>query len=100
MCNRNLKKELSPIYPGDTINVSIHFIDDNGNEALFDSTARFEAGLVSGCESVLVLNCNGEMKKYFEEIREPIRLVILDSIPWDVDNKIQLHVGYLPEEEE
>jgi len=95
-----IRLEKSEIYPGDTINVSIHYIDDTGKELSFDSTARFEAGLVSGCESALVLNNKGEMKKYFEEICEPIRLVILDSVPWDVDNNIQLHIGYLPKDDE
>ncbi|HSD63118.1 MAG TPA: hypothetical protein VLB50_04940 [Ignavibacteriaceae bacterium] len=87
----------SHLYPGDTVDVYVAYSDENGNIQHFSNNAIFEAGLLSGCNSAKIMNEKGELKNFFDEIKQPIRLVI--TFPYDSeDSQINLGVGYKKEE--
>jgi len=87
----------STVYPGDTLDVSVAYIDSNGVKRKFNENTFFEAGLTSGCGTAIILSKDGEQKKYFRRIQAPIKLVILDYNDDDSnDNNIWIRVGINP----
>jgi len=88
------------VYPGDTINVILSYKDIDGNLKKYNDNAVFEAGLISGCGAARVLNSDGELKKFFHRIQQPIKIVILDyeATDWD-DTNVNLLVGLISDGE-
>ena len=85
--------------PGDTISVLLSYIDENGNQNLFNQNDKFEIGIVDGCDCADILSSDGEKKKLFNEIQQPIKIVIDNSIPGNSAN-LRIRVGYIPNVDE
>ena len=105
-CPREEKKDImikigdgKDINPGDTINVYVAYLDEQGDIRNFSNNAIFEAGLISGCNSAKIMNEKGELKDFFDEIKQPIKLVIPLQYDFD-DSQVDLRIGYLKEEGE
>lgn len=72
----SIKIDRRNAYPGDTVNVIVSRIDENGNESFFPDSTIFEVGILTGCELGYFLNSEGEQDNYFSRIKQPIRLVV------------------------
>lgn len=84
------------INDGDTLSAYIYHTDKNGNCVRFADTTRFEAGIMIGCNFADILGPNGQLKKYFYDIRQPIRVVAMDPIP-DGETNLRIRVGLIPD---
>lgn len=85
--------------PGDTISVLLSYIDENGNNNLFNKNDKFEVGIMDGCDCANILSRDGEKKKLFNEIQQPIRIVFDNTIPGNSVN-LRIRVGYIPKVDE
>lgn len=91
-----VKFDKNSINDGDTLSAYIYHTDKNGNCVRFADTTRFEAGIMIGCNFADILGPNGQLKKYFNNIRQPIKIVAMDPIPKGETN-LRLRVGLIPD---
>lgn len=86
------KQNLSP---GDTANVYIKKVDENGVETNFADTTHFEVGIKEGCSIGEILTADSRKGLYFYGLQKPIRFVVKDSLA-AADTNIVLRIGVPP----
>jgi len=53
--------------PGDTVNVIVKKVDEEGNENNFSPSTNFEVGLEEGCGAGYILDAAGQPQDYIPE---------------------------------
>lgn len=91
-----VKFDQNSINDGDTLSAHIYYSDKNGNHVRFPDTSRFEVGIMIGCNFADILGPNGQLKKYFYDIRQPIKVVAMDPIP-EGETNLRIRVGIIPD---
>lgn len=77
---------------GDTVNVIVKKVDEDGNEYDFDSLTTFEVRLDEGCSAGYILDDEDQPQNYIESIQAPIRFVVNYNLT-EADTLIKLRVG-------
>jgi hypothetical protein len=70
------KIDRATVHKGDTVNIIVTRIDEQGNETFFPDSTIFELGILRGCELGYLLNSDGEHSKHFLRIKQPLKMVI------------------------
>ncbi|MFA8343131.1 MAG: hypothetical protein ACEPO8_09215 [Rhodothermaceae bacterium] len=80
--------------PGDTIGIDLYRQKGENEPENFNPNQKFEVGVSEGCEFAKILTSDNKLGNYFDSLKQPIRVVIVEEVLSDSLN-LKLKIGVI-----